>query len=199
MYQWFFVGEIFVPFAREQLAQACLNYNCDFLAMIDDDMLCPFDMVPRMIADDKDIVTALAFTRNPNHNPVCCLTREGFDPGTKKPYMFKDIIMSYPRDTLFQCDAAGFGAVLIKRKVIETMPKPWFMNTSPTGEDILFCHEARKLGFEVWMDSRIKLGHIGDSVVITEEYADSWNKLSEAERERKYGHYTYPTLEVARP
>jgi len=198
-FQWFFVGEVFVPFAREQLAQATLNYKCDYLFMVDDDMVVPFDTFYRLAANDKDICAALAFTRNPNHLPVAMITREGFDPASKRPYCFKDNIMAYPRDTLFQCDAVGFGAVLIKRKVIETMPKPWFMSTSPTGEDILFCNEARKCGFEVWMDSRIKTGHLGDSIIITEEYADNWNKLTHEERERKFGKYTFPTLEVARP
>lgn len=198
-FQWFFMGEIFIPFAREQLADACLKYKCDYLFMVDDDMLCPFDLVYKLIEDDKDIVAPLAFTRNPNHAPVCCITREGFDPAAKKPYIFKEPIMSYPRDTLFQCDATGFGAVLIKRKVLETMPRPWFMNTSPTGEDILFCHEAKRHGFEVWVDSRKKLGHLGDSIIITEDYADTWNKLNKEEREHRYGQYTYPTLEVARP
>lgn len=199
VFQWFFMGEIFIPFAREQLAEATLRYNCDYLFMIDDDMLAPFDLFYKLVEDDKDIIAPLAFTRNPNHMPVCMVTREGFDPATRRPYMFKDTIMAYPRDTLFQCDAVGFGAVLIKRKVLEKVPRPWFMSTSPTGEDIYFCNEARKYGFEVWMDSRVKLGHLGDTVVITEEYADSWNKLTPQEREKKYGHYTYPTLEVIRP
>lgn len=198
-FQWFFMGEIFVPFAREQLAAATINYGCDYLFMVDDDMLAPFDLFYRLAANDKDICAPLAFTRNPNHMPVAFITREGFDPSVKKPYLFKDCIMAYPRDTLFQCDAVGFGAVLIKRKVLEKVPRPWFMSSTATGEDIYFCNEARKYGFEVWMDSRIKLGHLGDSIVITEEYADAWNKLNEEERIKKFGAYSYPTLEVARP
>lgn len=198
-FQWFFMGEIFIPFAREELARATLRYNCDYLFMVDDDMLAPFDLFYKLVESDKDIIAPLAFTRNPNHQPVCCITREGYDPASHQPYLFKDTIMSYPRDTLFQCDAVGFGAVLIKRKVLEGVPTPRFLNTSPTGEDILFCNEARKKGFEVWMDSRIKLGHLGDTVVITEEYADKFNGLSEEERVRKFGEYHYPTLDKARP
>jgi hypothetical protein len=29
------------------------------------------------------------------------------------------------------------------------------------GEDYLFCDRARELGFEVWIDPTIKLGHMG--------------------------------------
>lgn len=199
-FNWFFMGEIFIPFAREQLAKATLDYGCDYLFMVDDDMLAPFDLFYQLVKHDVDIVAPLAFTRNPNHAPVCCVTREGFDPASKRPYFFKDTIMAYPRNQLFECDAVGFGAVLIKRKVLETMPKPLFLNTSPTGEDILFCNEAKKYGFRVFMDSSIKLGHLGDSIVITEEYADAYNNLSESEREKKFGEYhKYPTLEMARP
>lgn len=195
---WFNVGEIFVPYAREMLAKAALNYGCEYLFMVDDDMLAPFDLFYKLVADDKDIVAPLAFTRNPNHAPVCMILREGFDHSVNKPYAFKENIMSYPRDTLFQCDAVGFGAVLIKRRVLEAMPPNMFLSSSPIGEDIEFCDKARKLGFEVWMDSRVKLGHLGDSVVITEEYSDQWNKLTADEREKKYGQYSYPTLEKAR-
>ena len=29
------------------------------------------------------------------------------------------------------------------------------------GEDFLFCDRARELGYEVWIDPTIKLGHMG--------------------------------------
>jgi GT2 family glycosyltransferase len=29
------------------------------------------------------------------------------------------------------------------------------------GEDYLFCDRARELGFEVWVDPSIELGHMG--------------------------------------
>jgi len=65
-----------------------------------------------------------------------------------------------------------------------------------TGEDVTLCLKAKKAGFGVWMDSRIKLGHLSDPIVVTEEYADKWQKLSPEEREKTYGKFTkYTTMD----
>ena len=39
------------------------------------------------------------------------------------------------------------------------------------GEDFLFCDRARELGFEVWIDPTIKLGHMG-----VQEYEGEFGK-----------------------
>ena len=50
------------------------------------------------------------------------------------------------------------------------MKRPFFMSTSPTGEDILFCYKAKKeVGARIFMDTSVKLGHIGSPKVIWED------------------------------
>lgn len=190
-------GDILVQYARERFAQSVIEMDADYLFMVDDDMLCPPDLFFRLVENDKDICAALAFTRNPDHKPVIYDVIEGFDPVTKKEFYVNKFSMNYPRDTLVQCDAVGFGAVLIKRKVIEAMAEPRFMGMMGCGEDITFCYKAKKLGFEVWMDTRVKLGHLGAPTVVTEAYADEWMKLTPEQRQKIYGQYTrYPTMEL---
>lgn len=190
-------GDILIQYAREQFAKAVLDNDADYLFMIDDDMLAPPDLFFRLAANDKDICAALAFTRNPDHKPVIYDVIEGYDPIAKKDYYVNKFSMNYPRDTLVECDAVGFGAVLIKRKVIEAMPEPRFMGLSGCGEDITFCHKTKKLGFEVWMDTRVKLGHLGAPTIITEDYADQWTRLTSEQRAKVYGQYTrYPTMDI---
>ena len=84
----------------------------------------------------------------------------------------------------------GFGAVLIKAEVLKAIPRPWFFGMEGTGEDVSFCYKARKAGFEVWMDTSIKLGHLGAQVMVTEEYSDQWNKFTPEQRDKVYGQYT---------
>lgn len=190
-------GDILVQYAREQFAESVIALDADYLLMIDDDMLAPPDLFFRLAANDKDICAALAFTRNPDHKPVIYDVIEGFDPVTKNDYYINKFAMNYPRDTLVECDAVGFGAVLIKRKVIEAMKTPRFMGLTGCGEDITFCYKAKKLGFQVWMDTRIKLGHLGAPTIITEDYADQWTKLTPEQRNKFYGQYTrYPTMDL---
>lgn len=190
-------GDILVQYAREKFAESVLEMGADYLFMIDDDMLAPPDLFYKLVANDKDICAALAFTRNPDHKPVIYDVIEGKDPTTGKDYYINKFAINYPRNTLVECDAVGFGAVLIKRRVIEAMATPRFMGLAGCGEDITFCYKAKKLGFEVWMDTRVKLGHLGAPTIITEDYSDAWNKLNAEERQKIYGQYTrYPSLDI---
>lgn len=182
-------AEMFIPYAREQLAEGALSDGCDYLFMVDDDMLCPPDLFHKLAAHDKDVVGALAFTRNPDHKPVIYETVEGVDP-VSGSYGFTRFVHNYPRNQLVECDAVGFGAVLIKTSVLKKVPRPFFFGMERTGEDITFCIKAKKAGFRVWMDTSIKLGHLGTPAIITEEYSDAWNKLDEAQREKLYGRFT---------
>lgn len=190
------VGEILVPYAREVLARQAVESGCDYLFMIDDDMLAPPDLFYKLAENDKDICAALAFTRNPDHKPVIYQVIEGRDP-MGNDYYQNTFVVNYPKDTLVQCDAVGFGAVLIKVDVLKKIPSPWFMGLVGTGEDITFCYKAKKSGFEVWMDTRIKLGHLGDPTIVTEEYASNWLNLTPEQKEKFYGQYTkYETAKM---
>jgi hypothetical protein len=190
------IGEILVPYARERLAESALEIGAEYLFMVDDDMMCPVDLFYQLQANNKDICAALAFTRNPDHKAVCYEVKEGFDSTSRTSFGFTKFVQNYPRNTLFECDAVGFGAVLIRTEVFRKTPKPWFFGMAQTGEDVTLCLKAKKAGFGVWMDSRIKLGHLSDPIVVTEEYADKWQKLSPEEREKTYGKFTkYTTMD----
>lgn len=177
-FEFFFsvMGRIYTPVARDEAVRLALEANCDYLYMIDDDMICPDDMFEKLYAHNVDIVAPLAFTRNPPHKPVLYQAVEGYDPVEKKDYFINNVIMNYPKNTLVNCDAVGFGAVLIKRWVLEKIGPKAFMSTCGTGEDILFCYKARKLGAKIFMDTSCKLGHIGNPINVTEEYVENYRK-----------------------
>jgi len=165
------LGRIFTPLAREEAARMCLEADCDYLYMIDDDMICQDDMFERLYARNVDMVAPLAFSRNPPHKPVIYESIEVTDPVMK---MKKNTNRwaNYYRDSLNECDAVGFGAVLIKADVLRGVPEPRFMSSEGTGEDILFCYKAKKAGFRVFMDTAVKIGHLSNPSIITEAYVD---------------------------
>ncbi len=175
-FEFFFVtlGRIFTPLAREEAAKLALEVDADYLYMIDDDMTCPDDLFERLYRHDVDIVAPLAFTRNFPHKAVLYEIKEGWDPVSRSPYFVNHHVDKYQKDSLVEADAVGFGAVLIKMKVVRAMTGQKFMDgcTSGTGEDILFCHKARKLGFRVFMDTSTKLGHLSHPIEVTEAYAE---------------------------
>jgi len=67
----------------------------------------------------------------------------------------------------------GMGVMLIERKVLEGLPWPHFwapISNDPeneggvVGEDALFCRNAVDADFEVWVEPRLPIGHIGKRV-----------------------------------
>ena len=183
------VPDMMVQLAREIAAKEAIARNCDYLFMIDDDMLGPdkepADFVVRsLLADDVDIVAPLAFMRNPPHYPVCYARRGGWNPETQMESFRYDNILNYPKDQLFECDGVGFGAVLIKTSALKAVgDRHWFMSTNPTGEDILFCEKARKKGLRVFMDTRVKLKHLGPRQYIDEAWYERHDPKVQAIRD----------------
>ena len=167
------IGRVFTALARERITETALSLGADYLFMIDDDMIEPTDLFENLFRHDVDIVAPLAFTRYPPHKPVLYELKTGYDAVEKKEYYINYPVMNYPKNTLVQCDAVGFGAVLIKVGVFRDIPKSWFMNTSPAGEDIHFCWKAGKHGKKIFMDTSVKLGHLSDPKEITEEVYES--------------------------
>lgn len=179
-FEFYFItmGRIFTPLAREEAAKHALAAEMDYILFIDDDMMCPDDLFEKLYRHNVDIVAPLAFTRNYPHRAVLYSIKEGWDASSRQDYFINHWIDNYPKDKLVECDAVGFGAALINMRVIRTMPKPYFMSTSGTGEDIFFCHRAKKCGFRVFMDTGTKLGHLSHPVQITEDYVERIHKLT---------------------
>ena len=103
------------------------------------------------------------------HLPVMFKVMTGWDPLQKLEFYTSEIVKNYPKDQLVECDAVGFGAALIKIDVIKRMQRPYFMSTTSAGEDVYFCKRAKEIGAKVFMDTSVKLGHIGIPPIIEEK------------------------------
>ena len=53
-------GRIFTPMAREKFLYEAIQNKMDYLLMVDDDMVCPFDLFDRLYRHQVDICAALA-------------------------------------------------------------------------------------------------------------------------------------------
>lgn len=174
------IGRVFVAKAREEFCAYAIKEECDYLFMVDDDMVCPHDLFYRLYQHDVDIVAPLAFQRREPYFPVIYVQREGWDEIRKEKYFANEIVKNYPKDKLFQCDATGFGAVLIKTEVLKKMKTPRMMSTAACGEDILFCYNARDShGAKVFVDTSIKIQHLGSPVIVDETLYEKTNNIKE--------------------
>lgn len=181
-FYWHTAGRLLTPIAREKLAQEAINGEMDYMIMFDDDMTLPMDFAESLLYDMEEnphigILGALAFTRNPPHFPVMYTCLEGYDSVRHMTFWKNEYVKNYPRDQLVECDAVGFGGVCIRMSLFKDMTPPYFFSTSGTGEDIYFCYKAKKEAHaRVFMDTRIKLGHLMNPAIVDEQYHDEYNK-----------------------
>ena len=69
---------------------------------------------------------------------------------------------------LMECAYTGFGMLLMKKGVMESLEYPWFKQTlvdcgsgiqDYTSEDAACCYRLREKGFKIWVDPTIRIGH----------------------------------------
>ena len=125
--------------ARNMVVEGALAHHADYLLLVDTDMIFPGDTVERLLAHEKDIVG-------------CAYRRRGGD---------MDILVRPIPEPMTGCrpvELLPTGLMLIKMSVFETWERPWFwFGTNEetrrlAGEDLIFCHEAHKRGYELWCD-----------------------------------------------
>lgn len=84
------------------------------------------------------------------------------------------------KDAVVEADALGTGCMLIKRGVLEAIPKPWFKCHEMTsgGEDFYFCDRAKERGFGVYGDFSVQCHH---------EYRHVWMERNDFMRRFRIG------------
>ena len=153
--------------ARNELSARAITQGFDRILFIDSDMRFDSDLAKRM--DDVmtehglDYLCGLYFTRVLPIKPTLYVhmaevtTKDGRSIET-------DTLLDYPKDQLFEIDASGFGAVMIRTEVLKQAWEkfgPPFNPYMNLGEDLSFCWRLKQMGVRMWCDSSIKLGHVG--------------------------------------
>ena len=70
-------------------------------------------------------------------------------------------------------EGIGFGCVLMRSDILfECFSKygTCFSPIGQVGEDLSFCWRARELGYKIYLDADIKLGHVGHLIVTEAAY-----------------------------
>lgn len=150
--------------ARNQAATFAVQEGYDYVFWIDSDMTFEPDTLERMFKSigDNKFLTALCFSRRPPFKP--CIYKEisaKKQDGMVEPYT--EIMYDYPRDQIIQIAAAGFACVLQKVEMLDVMLSVYgvpFFPIAGLGEDLSFCYRAKQIGYNMYADTSIKIGHI---------------------------------------
>ncbi len=163
--------------ARNELARQAIKAEADWVLWLDSDMVFEPDLLKRMLAVCKengiDFLTAVCFRRKPPYTP--CLFDRLEKVGHGASYT---AIMSVPEGR-FKVGGCGFAGVLMSTDVLLSVAAKFggrmFDPMEGFGEDVSFCWRARQCGYEIWCDSEIELGHVGN-MVVTREFFEAYNE-----------------------
>ena len=144
----------------------------DWLFILGDDHVFRSDLLLRLLAHDVDVVVPLCLKRSPPYHPVVYShqTEDGL-------YMAET---NLPEHGLHEIWAAGTAGMLIRRHVLDAIPRPVFTTEGGvTNEDLTFCRKVRDAGYKIWVDVDATLGHISNMVVWPKYIDDSWYSVLE--------------------
>jgi hypothetical protein len=133
--------------------------DIDLIFFADSDMTFPPDTIARLAAHDKDIVGATYLSKVP---PYRIMVKSIDD----EPIM--------ATTGLSEVEALPFGCILLRRSVFTKFKRPYFRfiddeATGQThGEDGVFCHKARDLGYRLFVDIDLtkQIGHISEQILM---------------------------------
>lgn len=163
----YFGHRMTLPSARNEAVNMALAGQFDYIIFMDDDMVIPVgtEIFSKLISHDKDIIAPLFFVRSKPYLPLLFKRLELANGA----FITYENILDYPKNSLVKCDGVGFGFIMIKMEVFKKLKQPYFAYSDQYGEDLRFCEEAGKAGFEVYCDTSIQVGHISQPPVIFEE------------------------------
>lgn len=126
---------------RTELVNVALQSKASHILFVDSDMRFPPNALNRLLNHNLDFIAANYRQRMKDQWTAC----QG-----------EEFINSVHKSGLQEVDVVGFGLTLIKTSVFEKVPQPWFAmpfdGNKFVGEDVFFCHQAKGVGFEIFID-----------------------------------------------
>jgi GT2 family glycosyltransferase len=162
--------------ARGMIAAKALETGCEWLVWVDSDMVCTLAEVASLAATGEahgfDLVTGVYICRH--------LAAEGKRAFNFSPEVGGDFQMG-TAGGLYPILSCGFGAVAVRRSVFERIDAPaceygkaWFLpmvhQGYHLGEDRSFGVRAKQAGCEMYVDTRVMVGHEGKKVWRAEDF-----------------------------
>lgn len=157
--------------ARNKLAAQAIKMEADYIMWFDSDMIFEpdalFKLLETAVTEDAHIVSGLYFRRSAPYTPVA------FQDLTIKDDKAEWTDYKGELEGVHKVGGVGFGCVLVDAQVIfECFGKygTCFSPIGQVGEDLSFCHRAKELGYDTFLDCNVKCGHVGHLIVTQDMY-----------------------------
>jgi len=161
---------------RNEILKIGLEQGYSHILWLDTDMLFPVNIVEKYLEADKDIVGCLYFKRGYPYTPI------GSYKSKKKEFSYNPLEpQSLPKNQVIEVDGLGFGGMMVKSSVYQTMGEDkWckygeeyhipLEGGNHLTHDFYFCRKAQEHGVHIYLHTGIKPGHITEIVVDEEFY-----------------------------
>lgn len=163
-----------VYIARDKIACKAINEGYTHVLWLDADMIFQPSLLEDLMDSGKDFISGVAHSRRPPF--VSCLFKRLDDLNHMERFE------EYPEEP-FEVAGCGFACVLISTEILKAVQmkhKTCFLPEMQWGEDLTFCRRARAMGYRIFADPCVRLGHIGHQAIWPEDHQ---RYLEQLERE----------------
>jgi len=144
---------------RNLMITRALENNFTHILFLDDDTAFKGDLLTKLLAADKDIITGLYLMRNYPHHPI--IFKETDENGRCLHHFLNGLD---PYEGIIEIVACGLGACLIKTDVFRAMEEPWIrlgeLEKDHWCDDIGFFRRVREHNFKIYCDLSVAVGHM---------------------------------------
>ncbi len=153
-----FVKGYDVACARNEIARQAQLGGYDYVLMVDSDTIIPPDTLDLMLDPPADIVFGVCPRKNTKDGKTAIIKYDA--PEYENSYYYSDL----PEErTLVK--GGGFACALVRTYVFTALDCPWFQyvtnsDGSTLSEDFYFCQLARVFGFKIYVEPKVRCGHL---------------------------------------
>lgn len=142
---------------RNILRKKVIEDGYDYFLSLEADVAPPPDVIEKLLAQNKDIVSAVVWYYSEYQGkriPAPLLW--DFDPQGDENHMVYVAKEELQKPQLKEIKACSLSCCLIHRSVLE---KITFRYLGESYDDVMFCTDARKLGYKIYVDTTVECTH----------------------------------------
>lgn len=174
---------------RNAIVRQAQENGVTHLLMMDTDQTYEPNIIGNLLGDmvknDIMVLGGRVHRRYPPYDPILYK----LDKELNKYYLVDD--KEWSQNELVEVEATGGGCLLINMELFDKIEYPWFKEVpaeesdtgTVIGEDIYFCKKVREKEIKIFVNTKVKIGHLG--LMEVNEHFYFLNKMLDEMREQQ--------------